>query len=922
MPSLREEITRTFLRLGRKAYLTSPDPNPVGGAGASALLADGTVLGSYRIVKRLGSGGMGHVYLALDTHLNRNVALKLLPAELTANPVILRRFQQEAKTASALNHPNILTIFEFPEISGRHVIVSEFIEGQTLRALLNRKIDIQRALDIIAQIASALRAAHTAGVIHRDLKPTNIMVRPDGYVKIIDFGLAKLTQERGGEHPDHEPWTQPGSVLGTVGYMSPEQARGEEADARSDIWSVGVILYEMVAHRRPFEGSTDSHVIVSILGDPPRPIPHSESLPTGLPGIIDRALAKDKKARYQTVRELLTDLQRVQAGLGFQVPRLRLPPRKRRFPHALRLLAVVLVAAVLSVWWWALGGKWKVLGPTWFEFGTSRRLTYRGDVRLAAISPNGKFLAYVAGSSGSETFRLLDLETNNERQLPAATNTYLGLTFSPDSRTLFYVLKDRQQERGRLFSVPVAGIGSEPPSIVLEDLEGPIALSPNGDRFAFVRGHAEGNQDVNQIFMGLETNPRNVHPVVTLSGTQINFRIAWSPRNDWFAGITYPSGLRHHTQATVSLFHPDGRPSKSFSPITLRRLEDPVPLDGGSLLAFAGMPQDAVQNHLVQLFVPTGEFHEGDADTFGLGSLSATADSEILAGVRSDDRASIWTADADNLQSPRELSPDLETISSLDWLEDGTVVFPSARAGNVSLVRLKANGEIGALAKAQSCIQNEPAVVPGGRSVVYASNCANGGDDFNLWELSLADGTERRLTSGSNFDYQPNISPDGAWVYYTSWSSNIPSIWKVAVEGGVPVRVSQLQAMTPILSPDGTKFVSTVREDHGSWTVAILSAEDGSILNRLQQLPIGSPMRWSPDGAALDYASQDKVSSGIWRQPLPTGSPRPLLRVSEGAIPSFSWNRNGTTLAYIRARDRKDAVLFTRASNKQRSRSR
>jgi Tol biopolymer transport system component len=921
MPSLRDEITRTFLRLGRKGSSTS-HPGPAGGAKPSGLLVEGTVLGSYRILKQLGSGGMGHVYLALDTHLNRKVALKLLPPELTANPVFLRRFQQEAKTASALNHPNILTIFEFPEISGRHIIVSEFVEGQTLRALLNKKIEIQHSLDIISQIASALSAAHAAGVIHRDLKPTNIMIRPDGYVKVIDFGLAKLTQHRADGFTENEPWTQPGSVLGTVGYMSPEQAKGEETDARSDIWSIGVILYEMVARRRPFQGITDSHVIVAILDEPPRPFPETEELPAGLPAIIHRALAKDKNARYQNAQELFIDVRRVQAAMGTAIPQLKLPPRKRRFPYVLLSSVLTLVAAGFALWWWAFGGEWTVLGPTWLEFGASRRLTFRGNVRLATISPNGKLLAYVAGSAGNETCRILELQTNTEKQLPTAIHAYLGLTFSPDSNTLFYVLKDRQQEHGRLFSIPVAGIGSDPPSVILEDLEGPVALSPKGDRFVFVRGRAEGNQDVNRIFMGLETNPRNVYPVVALSGTQINLRLAWSPHNDWFAAITYPSRLHQTTRPAVSLFRPDGRPFKNFSPGTLRRLEDPVPLDGGSFLVFAGMPEGAEQNQLVQLFAPTGEFHSGGSETFGFASLSATADSQKLAAVRSDERASIWTVDADSLQSPRELTPEWEKLSSLDWLEDGSVVFPSTRAGSVNLVKLQADGEVGLLAKAQACVQSEPAAVPGERSVVYASNCAHGGDDFNLWALDLADGKQRRLTSGSNYDNEPNVSPDGAWVYYTSWSSNIPSIWKVAVGGGMPIRVSQTQAHTPVVSPDGTKFVSTVREDHGRWDVAILSSSDGSIVNRLPQIPINRPIRWSPDGTALDYVNEDKVSFGIWRQPLPIGSPLLLLRVSEGTIPSFSWNRTGTKLAYIRARDQKDAVLFARAPSKQQTRSR
>jgi eukaryotic-like serine/threonine-protein kinase len=916
MPSLRDEITRTFLRFGRKGSPGDQMDDTAAGV-SSALLPDGTELGSYRVLKHLGTGGMGNVYLALDTQLNRKVALKLLPPELTANPGFFRRFEQEARTASALNHPNILTILGFPEISGRRIIVSEYIEGQTLRALLARKIELPRALDIAIQIASALSAAHAAGVVHRDLKPTNIMIRPDGYVKVIDFGLAKLAQRRAGASAVHEPWTQPGAVLGTVGYMSPEQAKGEETDTRSDIWSIGVILYEMVARGRPFEGSTDSHVVVAILDDPPRPIPEGEKLPAELLAVISRALAKDKKARYQTAEAMLSDLKRVQESLGSAKYPLRLTPPKRSVPFSgIYATGALTLAIAFTTWWWPLGGRWKVLGPKWFELGTSRRLTFQGNVSLATISPDGTQLAYVSGPAGNETFRILELRTNAERQLPATTDDYLGLTFSPDSKTLFYVLKDRQAERGRLLSVPVAGVGTDPPSIVLEDIEGPIALSPLGDRFAFVRGRAEGNREVNQVLMGLASNPRNLSAVLSLYGTDMKARLAWSPRNDWLSAVTYPSRLSGATQATVSLFRLDGHLLKSFSPEAIRRLDGPIVLDGGSLLAFAGMPLGAEQNHFVQLFTPTGEFRETSSDILGFESLSATADSKTIAAVRFDERCSIWTADADALQSAHALTPDSERISSVDWLGNDSLVFPSTRSGNVNLAELQSDGIITMLAKPQACVQNEPVSVPGRSMVVYASNCGSRGDDFNLWAVNLPDGKLRRLTSGANYDYQPSVSPDGRWVYYTSWSSNIPSIWKIPIDGGTPTRVLQSQALTPVLSPDGTRFVSTVREDHGRWEVAIVSSANGEVLKRLPQVPIRRPIRWSPDGNALDYVRDDNLSSAILRQPLTGGSPQILVRVPEGTIASFSWNRSGTKLAYVRARDQRDAILFTRATKK------
>src|ERR1700761_246201 len=349
MPKLREEITRSLRRLGRRR-----DPRRRSSSSDETVVRPGMrenrEFGPYRVQQHLGSGGMGDVYLAIDSRLGRQVALKFLPAELTSEAEMLHRFQEEARTASALNHPNILTIYDIGEIGGDHFIASEYIDGLTLRTALNRgAIDVARAVDIATQVASALAQAHTAGVIHRDLKPGNIMIRQDGYVKVIDFGLAKLV-EMPAPSTSRSSWTQPGSVLGTVHYMSPEQARGEELDRRSDLWSLGVILYEMVAHKRPFEGHTDSHVIVAILDHPAPPLPDVPPVPPELERILRRALEKDPGRRYQSAVEMCSDLRKLQASISPAASAgrlaLRQPGQARR-----RLAVSGGVVAALAVGW-------------------------------------------------------------------------------------------------------------------------------------------------------------------------------------------------------------------------------------------------------------------------------------------------------------------------------------------------------------------------------------------------------------------------------------------------------------------------------------------------------------------------------------------------------------------------------------------
>jgi serine/threonine protein kinase len=369
-------------------------------------LLSGSRFGSYDILHPLGAGGMGQVFAATDTRLGRKVALKILPPESMERPDRVRRFEQEARAASALNHPNILTVYEIGELDGIHYMATEYVEGHTIRGLIKASVSLNKALDIAVQAAAALTVAHNNGIVHRDIKPENIMVRPDGYVKILDFGLAKLTEAhtQAGLPSNDDPTiasalTRPGPVIGTFRYMSPEQARGLDVDARTDIWSFGTVLYEMVTGTAPFAAPTATDTLARILERQPTPVTEVGGVPPELQRILNRALAKNRNERYQNMRDFELDLRQLRKSQELsleqvsQIKTADVAPADTsgRRPLVMGILSVAILAVVVLVWWGRHSGhRAAVPAPL-----PQRELTYRLHAqKLRAGKPFGdEFLA-------------------------------------------------------------------------------------------------------------------------------------------------------------------------------------------------------------------------------------------------------------------------------------------------------------------------------------------------------------------------------------------------------------------------------------------------------------------------------------------------------------------------------------------------
>jgi len=449
----RDRELRSQVEVLLAAYAShGPESEPVTIAGGHSRGSNresfaGRMFAHYQLEREIGRGGMGQVYLAQDTRLQRPVALKLLPPDFANDADWILRFQQEALAVSALNHPNIITIHEIGETGGLRFLVTEFVDGETLGDLIaGGRNDPAKVLRIIVQVAEALTAAHEAGIVHRDIKPENIMIRRDGYVKILDFGLAKLSEESTGLNAEartaRQVITTPGLLLGTCMYMSPEQARGLSVDARTDIFSLGVVLYEAVTGHPAFDGATRADVLIAIAGEKPAPlVDYLPEAPIELQQIINRALQKKRDERYQTAAEMRDDLASLRQQLGTNslnsaapapglgrsltaahriAPITELTRGRNRIAQAviwgLPLVALVVIAAVGYKWWRG------VPSPA-FESIQVRRLTSIAQARFGAISPDGKFLGYAVRDESGGSFWLKQLATNSTRVVLPATRS-------------------------------------------------------------------------------------------------------------------------------------------------------------------------------------------------------------------------------------------------------------------------------------------------------------------------------------------------------------------------------------------------------------------------------------------------------------------------------------------------------------------
>jgi eukaryotic-like serine/threonine-protein kinase len=921
-------------------------------AGERAELHPGQTIASYEVISFISRGGMGEVYLAEDKRLGRKVALKLLPTSFTTDADRLRRFEQEARAASALNHPNIITIYEIRQAAGSHIIATEFVEGETLRMRLSRSaLTLSEVLNISIQVADALSAAHKAGIIHRDIKPENIMLRPDGYVKVLDFGLAKLSEQASpavaAEAPTIQVRTGSGIVIGTAGYMSPEQARGLGVDHRSDIFSLGAVIYEMLARRKPFEGETPSDTLAAILKTEPTPLTRvAPGVPPELVRIVNKSLRKDREERYQVVKDLWLDLKALRQELEFQNKfasesdgngtQVLLPvestaamsgPRptlsrsaisesitleiKRHKLGAVLALLLIVSAAGFGIYKWAN----RESPVTHFSEVGLTRLTNSGNAIDATISPDGKYIVYVLSDRGSQSLYIRQVSTANDKQIvPAAPVGYFGITFSPDGNELFYAIK-QNLDTGTLYRVPVLG-GT--PVKVLEKIDGPISFSPDGKQFVLVRANHPNLGESALVIanvdgsgertLAVKKSPERFSPLFFTGPS-------WSPDGKIVASTV--GGVAGRSKV-VGFSVADGseKDLTSHSWTFSARVQWLPDMSG--LLVVAGDNPTASQLWIISY--PGGAVRRVTNDLNGYRAIGLTDDGKKLATVQSQGLVNLWVVpEGDATKAVRVPTGNvtnffLSTGSNISWTPNGQIVYVSNESGHPDVWIADEDGKNRKQLTANGATNVSPVVTADGRYIVFGS-WQDGRK--NLWRMNLDGSNLVRLTSGLS-DSFPTLSPDSRWVIYTAYTGPKPTLWKVSIDGGTPVQVTDHVATIASVSPDGRFIAYTYPESPDPFAppnrLTVIPFEGGPAINTFNVTAGGTVaiiVQWSADGKSLLYSVNSNSVSNIWSQPIAGGEPKQITNFSDLLITGFSWTRDGKKLACTRGVLLRDAILVT-----------
>jgi len=879
----------------------------------------GTQFGDCEVLGPLGAGGMGEVYRARDNNLGREVAIKILPSGRATDPERLRRFEQEARAAAALNHPNILAVYSFGSTgTGIHYVVSELLQGQNLRERMQEgRIPIRKTVDYGLQVVRGLAAAHERGIIHRDLKPENIFLTRDGIVKILDFGLAKLSSVDSDQTVTRTSMslTQPGLVLGTAGYMSPEQVRGQAIDARSDLFSLGVVLYEMLSGNRAFAGATAADTMSAVLKEEPRELSASvPNAPPALSRIVHRCLEKDPSERFQSARdlgfnlELLTRDSSSGSGAAVAAPQ---PPKSWWWrPMALGL--ALLLAAGLGF----MASRWTSLGVRQKPPVTLRRLTdFVGMEENPALSPDGKSVAFTADVGGRRQVWMRLLTGGTPLQITHDDADHLTPRWAPDSASLIYFSPSTEPDgQGKIWEVPALG----GPARTLVTSLGSGDLSHDGMHLAYFRA----NQGQVELAVADRdgTHPRTVTPV----SNNANYSdLRWSP-DDKLLGFQQGSVFSYDiyavpvTGGTPTPLTQEGNPLAGFAWLS----------DNSGIVYSSSRGETMLYGPTMNLWLVRLGSRDSRQLTFGETSyIYPDVDRDLnLVATRALVHFDIWKYPVDGrpeenvargvqvthqtgaVQTPSVGPADKQLAYLSDSGGHGNVWTMNLQSGSSREVTFEQDARIGL---------GVPVWSPDGSRIAYVSR-SRVGWNVDLW-LVNPDGTNQVLVS--NGGGWSAWSPDSKWLYFAAPVGRQFKLYKRSDRG--QTTLVQERGTRPAVASDGTLYFAVeLANVNGAFDLQIVKAKPETApptdLIRIagSRLPSWLMMQpvLSPDEKWLALLLTDGATTNIWAQPTDGG---PMKRITDfGRQATFiarrvSWSSDGHFIYAAVGRGEADIVLLS-----------